>query len=182
MFAYFLAEADTILDRYGGTEVVQLSQGRLQFEAGRERLACMRLTPRGLLRWYAACCHTPIGNIPPNRHIPYLGLVRACIDYGATGRTPESLLGPIDCRVNAHDPDVRRTYADAHDGIPPGTLIRVASRVLAWRLRGDHRHSPFFDAVSGRPILTPHVLSADERAALRASATSSGNPNSRLQK
>ena len=168
MFAYFLAQADRILDRDGGTEVVQISQGRLRFEAGGERLACMRLTPRGLLRWYAACCDTPIGNIPTNRHIPYLGLVHACLDFGATGRTPESLLGPIDCRVNAHDPKVRRRYAGAHRGIPAGTLVRVAYRVLGWRLRGDHRLSPFFDPTSGAPIVKPRVLSADERASLAA--------------
>lgn len=166
MFAHFLERAGAILDRHGGTEVVQMSQGRLRIEAGREQLACMRLTPKGLLRWYAGCCHTPIGNIPPNRHIPYLGLVHACIDFGARGRTPEALLGPIDCRVNAHDPDVRRTYADAHEGIPPGTLVRVASRVLVWRLHGDHRQSPFFDPASGAPVAEPRILGADERAAL----------------
>lgn len=171
MFAYFLARADTILDRYGGTEVVQLSQGRVRFEGGHERLACMRLTPKGLLRWYAGCCQTPIGNIPPNRHIPYLGLLHTCIDFGATGHTAESLLGPIDCRVNARDPHLRRMHADAHERIPPGTLIRVAFRVLGWRLRGDQRHSPFFDAASGRPIVEPRVLSADERTALRTAMT-----------
>ena len=168
MFAYFLAQADKILDRHGGTEVVQMSQARLRFEAGRERLACLRLTPRGLLRWYAACCDTPIGNVTANRHIPYLGLVHACLDYGATGSTPESLLGPIDCRVHAHDPEVRQRYTDAHAGIPVGTLVRVASRVLGWRLRGDHRQSPFFDPDSGAPIVQPRVLSAKERASLAA--------------
>lgn len=168
MFAYFLAQTDRILDRDGGTEVVQISQGRLWFEAGRERLACMRLTPRGLLRWYAACCDTPIGNIPTNRHIPYLGLVHTCLDSGAARRTTESLLGPIDCRVNAHDAEVRRRYVGAHQGIPAGTLVRVASRVLGWRLRGDHHHSPFFEPASGAPIVKPRVLSTDERAALAA--------------
>ncbi len=169
MFAYFLERADAILDRHGGTEVVQMSQGRLRFDAGRERLACMRLTPKGLLRWYASCCHTPIGNIPPNRHIPYLGVVHACIDFEATGHTPETLLGPIDCRVHAHDPEVHRTYRNAHEGIPPGTLIRVTARVLGWRLRGDHRDSPFFDPASGAPIAAPRILSPDERAALDVS-------------
>ncbi len=171
MFAHFLERADAILDRHGGTEVVQMSQGRLRLEAGRDRLACMRLSPGGLLRWYAGCCRTPIGNIPANRHLPYLGLVDACIDYQASGDTPESLLGPIDCRVNAHDPEVRRMYVDAHEGIPPGTLVRVASRVLGWRLRGDHHHSPFFDPTSGLPITEPRILTANERAALKARLT-----------
>lgn len=166
MFAHFLERAGSILDDYGGTEVVQMSQGRLRIETGRERIACMRLTSKGLLRWYAACCNTPIGNIPPNRHLPYLGLVHACVDFAATGHTPESLLGRVDCRVHAHDPDMRRIHVDAHPGIPPGALIGVASRVLGWRLRGDHRHSPFFDPASGTPIAGPRILSTNERAVL----------------
>ncbi len=169
MFAHVLKRADAILDRHGGTEVVQMSQGRLRFEAGHERLACMRLTANGLLRWYAGCCHTAIGNIPANRHLPYLGLIHTCIDHRTAGHSPESLLGPIDCRVNAHDPELRRMYVDAHERIPARTLIRMAARALGWRLHGDHLHSPFFDPDCGAPITKPRILGADERAALAAS-------------
>ncbi|MEF8834476.1 MAG: DUF6151 family protein [Halofilum sp. (in: g-proteobacteria)] len=167
MFAHFLDRADTILDPYGGTEVVQLPQGRLRFETGRERLACMRLTRRGLLRWHAACCHTPIGNIPAHRHLPYLGLIHGCIDYRAAGHTPDSALGPIAWRVNAHDLAMPARDIDAHDGIPLRALIPVAVRVLGWSLRGDPRRSPFFEPATGTPIATPRVLSPDEHTALR---------------
>lgn len=172
MFAYFLARADTMLDQQGGTEVVQMSQGRLHFQSGQERLACMRLTPDGILRWYAACCDTPIGNIPPNRHLPYLSLIHACIDYAATGHTAESLLGRVGWHVNARElsvsPRGHPGAARTHDGIPFALLARVAFRVIGWRLRGDHRRSPFFDTHSGRPVARPHVLSARERTALEA--------------
>ena len=70
MFAHFLERAEDVLDGYGGTEVLQLSQGRLRLERGSDRLACLRLTPRGLLRWYAGCCDTPIGNVPAQRRLP----------------------------------------------------------------------------------------------------------------
>lgn len=175
MFAYFLARAGTMLDQHGGTEVVQMSQGRLHFQTGRERLACMRLTPGGILRWYAGCCDTPIGNIPPNRHLPYLSLIHACIDYAATGHTAESLLGPVAWRVNARElsvsPGRHPGAVRAHDGIPFALLARVAFRVIGWRLRGDHRRSPFFDPLSGRPVARPHVLSAGERATLEGRMT-----------
>jgi hypothetical protein len=166
MFAYFLGQADTTLDAHGGTEVVQMSQGRLHFEAGHDRLACMRLTPKGLLRWYAGCCHTPIGNVPPNRHLPYLGLIHTCIDFGGSGASADACIGPIDCRVHAQDPRVRQAFPEAHERIPPGVLIRVAGRVIRWRLRGDHLRSPFFAPDTGVPVARPRVLGADERNAL----------------
>lgn len=59
-FAHFLGRAEEILDAQGGTEVVQIASRHVRFTAGQEQLACMRLTRRGLLRWYAACCNTAI--------------------------------------------------------------------------------------------------------------------------
>ncbi len=61
-FAYFLGAPERILDAQGGTDIVQTSPQALTFTAGREHLACMGLTPHGLMRWYAACCNTAIGN------------------------------------------------------------------------------------------------------------------------
>ena len=64
-FAHFL-NRNEILDKLGGTNILQTIPKNVTFTEGTENLACMRLTPNGLLRWYAACCNTPIGNTSPN--------------------------------------------------------------------------------------------------------------------
>ncbi|MFZ2237575.1 MAG: DUF6151 family protein, partial [Dokdonella sp.] len=46
---------------------------------GEDELACMSLSPNGMLRWYASCCSTPIGNTPRDRNMPYVGVVSACV-------------------------------------------------------------------------------------------------------
>jgi hypothetical protein len=33
----------------------------------------------GLLRWYAACCKTPIGNTLPNFRASFVGLIHSCL-------------------------------------------------------------------------------------------------------
>jgi len=66
-----------ILDAQGGTDVVQTRPANLTFTHGQDTLACMRLTPKGLLRWYAACCNTPIGNTVANYRMPFVGLVHS---------------------------------------------------------------------------------------------------------
>src|SRR5688572_12534539 len=66
-FAHFLERADDTLDAHGGTEIYQMSPARLEIIDGADRLACVRLAPKGLLRWYAACCRTPIGNTLASR-------------------------------------------------------------------------------------------------------------------
>ena len=73
-FARFLGSPDQILDRQGGTEIVAILPAAVQFTTGVEKLACMSLSDKGLLRWYASCCRTPIGNTPRDRSTPYVGI------------------------------------------------------------------------------------------------------------
>lgn len=61
-FAHVLDQASRVLDERGGSEISQVLPKNLTFTQGTEALACLRLTPKGLLRWHSACCRTPIGN------------------------------------------------------------------------------------------------------------------------
>ncbi|HET8746610.1 MAG TPA: DUF6151 family protein [Ramlibacter sp.] len=78
-YAHLLQRADQVLDASGGTDVVATPASNVAITAGREQLACVSLSPRGLLRWYAACCGTPIANTPRNWKLPYVGLVHTCL-------------------------------------------------------------------------------------------------------
>jgi hypothetical protein len=160
-YAHFLGPPVGLLDALGGTEVAIVRPRRVAFVAGVEQLACMSLSPRGIFRWYARCCRTPIGNTPRDARIPYLGLVHACYaDAGA----PVDALGPVRMKVNRQS---------AH-GDPGGTalapLMLAGARQaasLAWdRVSGKYRENPFFDAASGAPCREPEVITKEARAAL----------------
>ena len=160
-FAKALDRAD-VLDANGGTDIFQLSQARLEFTQGADRVACLRLTPKGLARWYASCCNTPIGNTMATPGIPFVGLIRAFV------REPAGdALGPIRAR------GFRESATGDVAAIPPDNqslwsmLLRVFALAISWRLRGDHKRSPFFDAACGAPLNTPRILTEAERAALR---------------
>src|SRR4029077_11390639 len=60
-FAHRIGRAD-LLDSQGGREIVQLAPATLTFLQGQQRIVGLRLTPKGLFRWYASCCNTPVGN------------------------------------------------------------------------------------------------------------------------
>src|SRR5262245_44421193 len=96
-FAHFLDRAQDVLDEHGGTEIFQTSAGRLAITAGADRLACVRLQPSGLLRWYTACCRTPIGNTLATRQLPFVGLVVACLERAEL----DPVLGPVRARGHA---------------------------------------------------------------------------------
>jgi hypothetical protein len=160
-FAHYLGRADDVLDAHGGTEITQMSPASLAFTAGAAKIAAIRLTPKGLVRWYASCCDTPIGNTMAARGVPFIGVVHAFID------APSDALGPIRGRGFAQSAKGGRA-AVPKDGMPDLVMVaRVLVKLIRWRLRGDHKRSPLFDAATGRPLAEPRVLKDAERADLK---------------
>src|SRR5258706_16328438 len=83
-FARFLGKAD-ILDAAGGTDIFQMPPARLRFDAGSDALRCMRLSEKGILRWYTDCCRTPIGNTVGPR-VPIIGVINSIMGDAVDGR------------------------------------------------------------------------------------------------
>lgn len=163
-FAWFL-ERPELLDSHGGTEVVQLSPARVVFHAGQERLACMRLSPSGLHRWYASCCRTPLANtmLKP----PFIGLLSSGWDPELDADAREALLGPVRARVNGPGHAAADGSMAKIDKVPLGAIAAATRVILGGVLRGEQRPSPFFER-DGSAKVTPRVLELAEREALRA--------------
>lgn len=161
-FAWFLGGSDRILDAHGGTDIFQMSPARLELTQGAGHLACVRLNSGGLLRWYADCCRTPIGNTLASRQVPFVGLIHSFVDHASDGRPRDEVLGPVRARIQARFAKGDRSRLDAYDRAPPLLLLRFARILLGARLRGDHARSPFFDPSTGEPRSTPRILTQDE--------------------
>jgi hypothetical protein len=168
-FAHFLGRPAEILDVSGGTDVIQTRAANVAFTQGTETLACMRLTPNGLLRWYSTCCNTPIGNTLANSKVSFVGLVHSCLEGG--GPTLQESFGPVQAHVNTDS---------THGNVRSSSLalITVILRFIAlvtWaRIDGSYKNSPFFAAGSGEPVAVPQVLSRGERDQL-LQAVDAGN-------
>lgn len=159
-FARFLGRPEDVLDAQGGSEVVQTAPHRIRITQGAEHLAVMRLSDKGMLRWYAACCRTPVGNTMDRRSYPFTGLLSACLDTLPLAPS----FGPVRARANtgsaAGEPKPR-AFGMA------GAVLRILSLVLHSRLSGRYRDTPFFTA-AGAPVAQPTVLSAEARERLRS--------------
>jgi hypothetical protein len=160
-FVHFLGRAGDIFDEHGGTEITQMSQASVAFTAGTDKIAAVKLTSKGLMRWYASCCGTPIGNTLGTSAMPFIGVIHAFID------APSAALGPIRGRGWAKRAKGGRA-AVPKDGMPDALMVaRMLGKLLKWRLRGDHKRSALFDAVTGNPLVEPRVLDSVEREELR---------------
>lgn len=167
-YARFL-EREDVLDAHGGTEIFQMTPAQLRITDGAEQIRCLRLSEKGLMRWFAGCCRTPIANTLASARVPFVGLVLCFVDEAAGDRDRTRALGPRIAGVQgrfARD----GLPTGAHPSAPLGLVLRsVRLLVRAW-LRRQHRPSPFFEPVGSSPIVAPQVLTPAQRAELHPSA------------
>ncbi|KFI05545.1 DUF6151 family protein [Massilia sp. BSC265] len=158
-YGHFLGTG--VLDTAGGTEVAATLPAAVRFDAGLEHLACMSLGPKGIYRWYASCCRTPIGNTPRDPRTSYVGLVRACLD--APDAELERQLGPLRCRVETQS----ASSPVASSGLSTAWAVcKIGTMIVKARLGGGYRENPFFRPQTSEPVKPVQVLSLQERKAL----------------
>ena len=156
-FARYLGSERETLDARGGSDITQVLPKNVTFSQGVDSLACIRLKDKGMIRWYAACCKTPIGNTLENFKISFIGLLHDCLETVPL----QDSFGPVRSYINTQG-----AY-----GAPKPKSAGVAT-TLWWaltsvgkaRVNGDYKHTPFFRMDTGKPIAEPHVLSAEELA------------------
>jgi hypothetical protein len=151
-------DREDLLDAHGGTEVVQIARARLEITKGLPDVKLVLLAPKGLHRWYAGCCRTPIANTVP--WLPFVGIARATLEVES--ERSESIFGPSS----------PAWPQSAVGGRAPGPLVSVrglahVTRLLArWTWSGLGHPTPLFDR-ENRPTALPIVLSGEERQRLR---------------
>lgn len=153
-FAHFFDPATHVLDAQGGTEIVQICQSRLRFDRGLEHLAAIRLTDKGMIRWYAQCCHTPIGNTMADPKMSFIGLIHTVLDVSALDQDFGSSVAVFNASTARGNPKPRQR------GVA-GTIFRFVRIVLASRILGRYKRSPLYTS-AGELIVQPRVLTALE--------------------
>lgn len=162
-FARFLGR-DDITDTWGGTDIFQMAPARVRIDLDDDALRSMRLSAKGLFRWYCGHCKTPVANTI-NGRVPFVGLLTPFIDLERAGTTLDALLGP----------PIGHIYTSAAlDGGPPHAtqksmvpvITRSVRKLVGSFLNGTSSPSPFFDPKRRTPRIEPRVLSPEERGAL----------------
>ncbi len=162
-YARFLGR-DDVLDGFGGTDVFQTAPARVRIDAGAGHLRIVRLSEKGLVRWYAGCCRTPVGNMLASPRSPFVGLVHRFMDHAADGPTRDARLGPPRGFIQGRFAP-GGCPPHAHPTAPVSVIALSAWRLLLDAAAGRHRPTPFFDA-TGRLTAPTQVLTPAERAAL----------------
>jgi hypothetical protein len=159
-FAHQLGRADLLNDK-GGTDIVQIAPAALSFTKGQDRIAGLRLKPKGLYRWHTTCCNTPVGNtLGPA--VPFVGIPVQVFDAPRPDEVFGAPIGAILGKYAIGDPPAGST------GLNLSLLLRAIGRVLGWRLGGKTWPHPFFAQDTRAPIYPLTVVAHERREALRA--------------
>lgn len=190
-YAHHLNAADSLLDTNGGTDILQLSPATFSIQYGTEYLGNLNLTPDGIYRWYSTCCNTPLCNTSTKVDMPYLGLLTANIiklSHSATAnkktknKRPQSIkinpenrnkclndyLGPVKYGVCAGNQHPISTSWPVAKGFGVRGIVGTLRNMARWRLKGDHKRSLLIDAETGTPLVTPTLITLEERQAAKA--------------
>lgn len=160
-YAHFLGKAGDVLDDMGGTDVIATLPQHVSFTQGLEALTCMSLSDKGMLRWYASCCNTPIGNTSRDFKVSHVGLLHNCLRDPSASL--DSAFGPVRMRVGMKS---AKGTPKAMAVSTTVAILQFMARLIRARLDGSYKKTPFFDPATGTPRVSPKVLSAAERESL----------------
>lgn len=149
-----------LLDAHGGTALYQTRCARVRIDTGRDRLACLHLTDAPTLRWYAACCRTPLFNTFKNGKLPFITILMAACDPAKRADVFGAPRGHL---------FTQEAIGDAGHLPKMGTptlMRRFFARAIKDIVSGDRRRSALFDARTLEPIAKPHRLTDEEKLAL----------------
>jgi len=157
-FAAHIGREAQIFDPHGGSDVFQTSPASLVFDEGIEHIGCLRMTPKGALRWHTTCCKTPIAGSFHTRNVPFMSMYPACVDRAALPAPLDDAIGPVRVRVNGTFPRGERRALKAGVGALLPMIVRYSWMCIRWLVSGQHKRSPFFDRETARPIVEPTVI------------------------
>jgi len=160
-YAHYLGRATDMMDEAGYSNIFQIDPATFEITEGLEHLACVRMTPKGPLRWYTDCCKTPLGNTLPKGGVPFLGVLPICTGHKGTDPAVVEMVGPVRAVANEKRP---QTFAEKLKAW--GMLAHLMRLLLWWRIRGGKSWKPFFDKDTLRPIRKPITISKAESKAL----------------
>ncbi len=152
-FANHLERGSDTLNAYGGTEVFQIPPSMVDIRQGFEYVSCLRLTDKGLYRWFASCCNTPIGNTVSSK-LPFISLIHTFI---SPDQDLDSKIGPVIGSVN-----VKYALGELPQELKGSKsqfsiILRAIRLLLAWKLTGKSNPNPFFDK-QGKTVVKPSIV------------------------
>jgi hypothetical protein len=164
IYAKYLGAEKTVLNENGGTEIFQVTPNKVSFTRGIKNIGCLRLGPKGLNRWCAKCCQTPLANTLGAR-VAFTGILTSIIDFNKIGMTEVEALGRIQSRCMAkyaHGKIIEKS----HPKYPLGITLKIIKMIVFGKIFKSYNPNPFFESKTGKLISEPVYADREKLATL----------------
>lgn len=155
-FAEFLGKEAEILDPHGGSDIYQSPQAHIHITEGHEHIGRMRLSEKGLNRWYTTCCKSPIGNTM-GAGSPFMGVLRYAM------RDNVSALRNLDGYVFFDGAKGELPAEIRKIGFSWGKIARIVGLLVKWKVKGLNKPSAFFKP-DGTPVADATIYNRSKEA------------------
>lgn len=146
-------DREDVLDEFGGSEIIPVYPSELKILQGRESLKCYRLTEKGLYRWAAGCCNTPLVNTRPG--FPWAGIFHTAYKNSDPGSLDS--LGEIKSRIFGRDAKGQPPF-NISEKLGFQAMMTVMPFVIKGKMFKKSEGSEFFESDGRTPITTPEIL------------------------
>jgi hypothetical protein len=152
-FASYI-NAESVLNSYGGTEIFQTYPSYLTITKGQENISCVQFSSKGLLRHYASCCSTPIGNMMNSSKVPFVGIPVSFMKFESEEHKNKAL-GPIVMKAFGKYAKGKKPN-DVHERFPFSFMPKILFFMLKGMLLKKNLPSSYFKG--GKAISVPEIL------------------------
>ncbi len=154
-FARKLDRADDVLNAFGGTEIFQMTPSQVEITHGKNHLRYLKLSKKGIYRWYTDCCKTPAGNMIGPK-FPFLGIAHHFISkddccHKNLGPLRYSIMEKGAIKPSTIPPQEMPKAERSSQKFPLSLMLKVFTRLFIDTLRGRNKPNAYFKA-DGTPI------------------------------
>jgi len=143
-----------------GVQLFMTRVSRMTITSGKEKLACVHLTDKPMLRWYSECCRTPLFHTVDTGWYPFVTTHVAILD---ADRRVAAIGEPRGHTLVGDVPAALRNFREvSRASICARLIVRMCKDLLS----GDFRRAELFEPATLKPIVEPRRLSLGERAEL----------------
>ncbi|MGK0367846.1 MAG: hypothetical protein ACI9QD_000985 [Thermoproteota archaeon] len=164
-FAHYLDKGNEVLDENGGSHLFQITPRQIAITSGREHLRCMKMSPKGLKRWYTECCKMPIANTLGFK-ISFVGFFVDFIDFKSANTTKGELLGPVICSGMSKF-GKGKLPDNSHEKFPLHLMFKMAKTIFFGSFTKSYLPNTFFNKDTGLAMTEELVISKKQRMLLK---------------
>ncbi len=142
-FAAYLNNKQSILDKHGGTELLQTYPELMQITDGHDKICGVQFKQKGLYRWHTTCCNMPIANTMSSPKVPFVGVSVNLMKFSSEQQKLE-ILGPVTMKAFGKY-SIGEMPKDAHPRFPISYMPKIIGFMLKGMLTRKSSPSPFFN-------------------------------------